>query len=172
VSSFQPAIANSLKWEGGLVKLENDKGGITNFGISLKFLKSINPNATEQNIKNLTMQDAKLLLYKYFWLPNNYQDIKSQKIASKVFDIAINCGAYMANIFLQSATNLLDYSPPILEDGIIGPKSIAAINLCNQAALYDTLKYNAIAYYIALIVANKTQSVFKEGWLNRCCSDP
>ena len=80
MSSFQPAIANSLKWEGGLVKLENDKGGITNFGISLKFLKSINPNATEQNIKNLTMQDAKLLLYKYFWLPNNYQDIKSQKI--------------------------------------------------------------------------------------------
>lgn len=171
MADFRPAFDNTMKWEGGFADLKNDPGGATNFGISLRFLKAINPTATIDNIKNLSVDDAMIIYLDQFWLPNKYGKIDSQKVASKVFDLSVNCGAQMANQFIQKSVNLLDYSPDLVVDGILGSKSIEAINLCHPDALYTCIKYNAIAYYAAIIAKNQNLSGFKKGWLNRCCSD-
>lgn len=170
MSDFELAMSATLRWEGGLVSL-NDGAGLTNFGITLKFLRAIDSSATEKDVKNLTIDDAKQLYLEHFWQPNNYGKINSQKVANKVFDLSVNCGNTMANQFLQKGVNLLDYTPDLKVDGIIGPASIAAINSCHPDALCICLKYNAIAYYAALIAAKSNMSAFKKGWLNRCCSD-
>lgn len=174
MASFKVAIAHILKWEGGLARLKNDPGGITNFGISLKFLKSIDNRATVYDIENLKESEAKDLYYQYFWQPNNYEKLESQLIATKVFDLAVNCGATIANQCLQSAVNLVEHPPmPLLiADGIIGSKSISVINRSHFDAVYVVMKYNAITYYASLIAANIDLASFKRGWLNRCCDDP
>lgn len=171
MADFEDAISLTLKREGGFADLKNDPGGVTNFGISLRFLKALDPKATAVTIKDLTVESAKKIYLNEFWLPNKYGKIDSQKVANKVFDLSVNCGSHMANQFIQKSVNLLNYSDPLIVDGNIGPASIAAINLCHPEALHACIKYNAIGYYIAIIEKNKNLSAFKKGWFNRCCAD-
>ena len=53
MADFKQAIAKVLKNEGGYVDNPNDLGGTTNFGISLRFLQSIDKTATKETIKNI-----------------------------------------------------------------------------------------------------------------------
>ena len=41
MANFESAIKKTLKHEGGYNEVKGDAGGATNFGISLRFLKSI-----------------------------------------------------------------------------------------------------------------------------------
>ena len=71
--SFDTAVEFVLKNEGGLVENENDAGGITNFGISLRFLKSLDdvklkkygifipPDA--ESVRELSLEQARAIYF-------------------------------------------------------------------------------------------------------------
>ena len=52
-------------------------------------------------------------------------------------------------------------------DGILGPKTLAAVNSVDPAKLLQVLRYKAAEYYYSLAGARKDSRVFLFGWLNR-----
>jgi lysozyme family protein len=172
MADFDLAIDQVLFDEGGLEINSLDPAGITNWGISLRFYKTIKPDAIDEDIKNLTKDEAKQIYLKYFWNPNHYNMITNQKLATKVFDIAINISALKANKLLQmSANNINNYhelSAQYLDiDGILGPRSLYTINYAYQIPLYDEFIKNVVSYYYDLTQHHLSFSHFIDGWIRR-----
>ena len=170
MARFEDAIDSVLENEGGLVDDPLDYGGITNFGISLRFYQTIKPNADKDDIRGLTVDMARAIYRKEFWERNKYNLIASQKVAGKVFDLSINMGAQSANICLQRAV-LAASGRQLALDGIVGTHTLFAVNHSDFDALYAALKSEAAGYYRALILANKSLDVYETGWLNRAYSN-
>lgn len=169
---FQLAIDKILKHEGGFVENSKDLGGTTNYGISLRFLQSIQKDATSETIKNLTLEQAEDLYFQHFWLKNKYDEICSQVVADKVFDTAVNMGAKSANRFLQQTLNIIIFNGIKLnEDGIIGQKTIETINLLqgedvdeNLLKVYSLLQKE---HYFKIVINRPEQIIFAKGWDRR-----
>mgnify|MGYP001522238849 FL=1 len=55
----------------------------------------------------------------------------------------------------------------IKEDGIVGPQTIASINLANQRQLFEAIKADRIRFIDEICARDPSQQVFRKGWLNR-----
>jgi len=166
LASFLDAVELTLENEGGYVNHPSDPGGATNFGISLRFLKTINPEATEDTIKDLTLLEAGKIYIEHFWVANRYCKIESQEVANKVFDMCVNMGQLRANKCLQSAVRAASGAELEL-DGIIGRNTLREVNEASSCALLAALKVEGAWRYVALVNADISRKVFLRGWLNR-----
>lgn len=158
---FNAAIPLILKHEGGYVNDPADAGGETKYGIS----KRTYPNV---DIKNLTVDQAKAIYYKDWWMTGPYESLSYSALATKVFDTAINVGASRAYKFLQEAANAV--GAKLVVDGAIGPKSIAAINSLDGAAVLAQFRREQEDFYLQLIERKPSQIKFKKGWITRARS--
>ena len=52
-------------------------------------------------------------------------------------------------------------------DGIIGPKTLAAINSANPRELFDRLWQARKQFYLNIVKRDPTQKEFLNGWMNR-----
>ena len=52
-------------------------------------------------------------------------------------------------------------------DGIVGPQTVASINLANQRQLFETIKADRIRFVEEICRRDSSQVVFRKGWLNR-----
>lgn len=155
-------IQEILKAEGGYVYKAEDRGGPTNFGITLATLQEeVGDRAvvTAETVKNLTVDEA-VSIYKAKYV-SPFEWINNDKLFYLVVDTAVNNGRGRATLWLQRAVGAL-------EDGIIGPKTQASVN--SQASFMHTYyEFFAIRMraYGALVSQNHSQAVFVAGWLNR-----
>jgi lysozyme family protein len=147
------------EWEDGYVNNPADKGGETNFGISKRSYPSL-------DIKNITQEKAIEIYYKDFWKPIKADEIKSALVAAKLFDMAVNMGASQAVKILQRAYNIISRSDLIV-DGVIGNRTLAAINGVEELSLLSSLAAENVLFYKGLIDKDPSQNVFKEGWFRR-----
>jgi lysozyme family protein len=155
---FERAVKRVLEFEGGYSNDPADAGGETKFGISKRAYTNV-------DIKNLTVEDAKLIYYRDFWEPQVYMDFESVELAEKVFDLAINVGSSKAHLLLQRALRAV--GNPVKEDGILGKITLAAVNFANETALLAALRSEAAGYYRSIVTKNASQSKFINGWLKR-----
>ena len=136
---FAECVAFVLEREGGLVDDPEDPGGITNHGISLRFLKGVVPYATAVTVEDLTEEIAAELYKDHFWGPC-YCYTLPKGLDLAVFDCAVNQGPRTARRLLQRALGVSD-------DGYIGPFTIAAIHACDRdEVLLDFLARRAKRY--------------------------
>jgi len=108
---FDDCFDKLLGHEGGYVFNPADPGGETKWGIS----KRSYPNL---DIKNLTVEDAKRIYWRDYWLRCGCEDLP-RGLAFDVFDAAVNSGANQAARWLQTALG-------VRADGVIGPDTKAA----------------------------------------------
>jgi lysozyme family protein len=148
MSNFDEAIGFVLANEGGLSNDPSDPGGLTNFGISQKQYPAL-------DIRNLTREDAVQIYQDDYWNKFQYGDITSQRIATKVFDAAVNMGPVRAVRLLQLAVN-------VQADGVLGVQTIAAVNAADESNLMDEFKAQLAKYYCDL-----GKPEFMLGWLRR-----
>jgi len=151
MSRFEDAIDFVIANEGGLVNDPHDPGGLTNYGIS----QSSYPNV---DIKNLTRIEAEAIYERDYW---HYDDIASQRIATKLFDASVNMGPVRAGRLLQLALGAVE-AGPVVADGIIGSATIEAINAADENRLLDEYKARLVKYYCEL-----DKPEFLLGWLRR-----
>ena len=52
-------------------------------------------------------------------------------------------------------------------DGIVGPKTLAALNAQDQEAFFAKLQKERKAYFQRICIATPSNSVFLKGWLRR-----
>lgn len=135
----------SRRIEGGYVNDPRDPGGETNFGIA----KTHHPGV---DIKNLT-RDQAIAIYKHeYWQAANCDDLPAP-VAIALFDGAVNQGVKTAIRMLQRAvgTNA---------DGIIGPKTCAAI--LKQDPLDVVLEF--MGWRLKRYAHTRNSATYMRGW--------
>ena len=173
---FEEAIVHIIKDnEGGYSNHKSDEGGETNYGVSLRFLKTLglygdfnNDGCINGNdIKNMDVEEAKALYKEFWWDKHKYHHINSPRIVTKILDMSINLGSYNAHCIIQNSLN--DFGEDLIVDGIIGWKTITAINNCKETnKLLSYIIANLSKYYLKLYDRDKKKRVnFIVGWLKR-----
>lgn len=130
-----------LHWEGlTFTGGENDKGGATKYGVSLRFLKGLplseadldhDGQITWKDVYFMTEDEALCIFWQYFAQPL-FLGAWPSPLPAVLLDTAVNCGRGAAVKWLQDAANavLSDSSPgwrPMLVDGVLGPKTRGAL---------------------------------------------
>lgn len=195
LAAFNEAVEVVLEHEGGLIDHPSDPGGVTNYGISLRWargeLQRVGDVALElldtdgdgdvdaDDIRKMPRASAKSAYLKFFWKPNQYGRIMHQHTATKVFDMAVNMGPRQAHKLAQRAVRAAT-GVKIADDGILGRISFSQINLADPHAMMAALRSEQAGFYRALILRNEALrqhgidvhdfSKFKAGWLRRAYS--
>ena len=162
-------IDDILRNEGGFVNHANDRGGPTNFGITMKTLAAWRSPAPVDvaDVRSLKIAEAKLIYgTNYFTRPK--LDKLPASIQPVMFDMSINHGPATAVKLLQQLLN--DGGNACSIDGGIGDETIR----CAQAAatsmgvgLINGLVKRRIALFKQIVAGDESQRVFLAGWLNR-----
>src|ERR1700722_4803257 len=129
MANFENSLQLVLLHEGtSFIDDPDDAGGATRYGISLKFYRSkIQPDATPDIIKDLTGNDAAAIYNKFFWERAPFAQIINQKLANRLFDLAVNCGIKESVILLQRAVNSC-LGNHLTVDGLMGSDTLKASN--------------------------------------------
>lgn len=149
---YTKAFNFMLKNEGGFSNHSKDKGGETLYGVSSRFFPE-----TYKLLRNATDDlEVQQILFKFyyneFWNPL-YAQIRSERLAIRLFDLGVNLG-------VKSAVKVLQRPLNVKVDGIFGKKTLAAVNLYD---IYGDFIAEADKYYRSL----PDFPTFGKGWINR-----
>lgn len=156
MASFEASINGVLEHEGGYVNHPSDPGGETKYGISKKAYP-------DEDIAGLTLGRAKELYKRDYW---QYDAVLDQRIADKVFDMAVNMGPSQAHKLLQKALNGV-VAGPVAVDGVFGPSTLSFVNAADQRKLLTEIRARQAEFYCKLVLADVTKLAFLLGWLRR-----
>lgn len=155
-----------LRHEGGYVDHPADKGGPTNFGITLKtldaYLKggSLLP-VTAFDVKNLNVTTAMKIYVDRYWSVIRAGEIQSQTVANAFMDMAVLMGPAQAAKLMQSVFG-------IKQDGIVGPVTLAQINASTERNTLAKFYMACTNFLVRLAAIDPTQVVFLTNWMKRC----
>ncbi|PKP93173.1 MAG: hypothetical protein CVT77_06480 [Alphaproteobacteria bacterium HGW-Alphaproteobacteria-16] len=194
---FCAAYPKVAQTEGGLVNDPVDRGGITKYGVSLRFLihegqidvdgdgiadfdLDMDGDIDAADIRALQPIDAMYLFQRCFW---NRLDCESfpRPLGEAMFDQGVNGGNVAAKKLLQRAINQIlarfwNYHdrPAILRvDGVVGDLTRAALDWClklpaaGMVKLMDAYREEAATRYRAIVARDPAQRRFLDGWLRR-----
>lgn len=137
--------------EGKYVNNPKDPGGATKFGVAYNYNQGILKELGVTDMRALTLDQAKQIYYKKYWLASGANFIPDKRLAYIHFDTAVNQGVGFAAkcVFALSAK----------------PSSYEA-NGKNEALWFKLL----IEYLMLRLKAynkDRNRKAFLEGWLNR-----
>ena len=160
------ALEYTLPWEGGYSNDPLDHGGKTNYGITQATLNRYLDRHPTSNVPDkvelFSVKDAEEIYRADYW---KFDGVKSQAVASKLFDMSVNFGVGTAIKMVQRIVGVND-------DGFIGPMTIQAINNTLEADLLNRLVNSCIERYSHIIEQDPTQERFRRGWMRRAKSIP
>jgi lysozyme family protein len=166
MAKIELLIPKILKWEGGYVNDPLDAGGATNKGVTLATWRNVghdkdgDGDIDAEDMKLLNVEDATMVMKKFYWDKWHVDDIKSQAIAEILVDWVWGSGVWGIKI----PQRILG----VIQDGNVGPLTLKRVNdYANQHELFDKIK-QARLDFIDNIVKNKPSQVrFEKGWKNR-----
>jgi lysozyme family protein len=162
LNNFENAFTFTIQNEGSTyTNKPTDKGGPTKFGITLSLLSVfLDRPATPEDVQILSEDTAKAIYQRCFWVPLRCDELPPE-IATALFDTSVNRGQEKAVLYAQNCL------VGIKADGIIGDKTIEAINHTEV----DIFLYNFIGQlqeaYIKICVNFPDQLEYLDGWLKR-----
>lgn len=143
-----------MKYEGGYVNDPDDPGGETKFGISKRAYPHL-------NIADLTIDEAKDIFFRDYYIPLNIAAFVDDNLAWHVFDMGVNAGKAKAARILQK---LVGAWP----DGNIGKKTIRAVELfTGEYPLWIYYLSQRIMHYMMLTERNQKMLKYLKGWILR-----
>lgn len=176
MSSFLIAYNKFIKpFEGGYVNHPADKGGETYAGIArnkfpqwegwrlIDHYKAAQASVGQTLRHNQMFPELQTLVdafYESRWNSNSLSKIENQNIASLLFDYIIHSGTTKAVRAIQNIVG-------VNTDGIIGPKTLAAINRGDSTKIFVRLLNERANFLRRLVQNDPTQKVFEDGWNNR-----
>lgn len=184
--NFEKALKIVLRFEGGYSNDPADRGGETNYGITIGTLKSAFSSGivSHTNIKNLSNKDVYNIYKKMYWNVSKC-DFLPDKIDVIIFDIAVNSGNGRAGRMLQELINECS-NFKLVVDGAIGPKTLAACDSVFKAinqevpdlsktylfdSLVERLFMKRVEFYDALTDGSTTREInnrkFYRGWIHQ-----
>ena len=143
MSNFNKTMVKIFKHEGGFVNDKSDSGGATNMGITKRTLeKWRGEKLTVKDVRELTKKEAKEIYQDKYWDVMRLDAVDSDQVASAIMDFGVNAGPRTAIKTLQKALN--DYGESLVVDGLIGNKTIRAINTITDSEDENTERFEYI----------------------------
>lgn len=175
--------ARLLMTEGGLVNNKSDPGGITKYGVSLRFLAikglidvdrdgyadfDLNRDGRVDalDVKLLTPANAEALYLKLFYIETGFWSLP-RPLDAAVFDFGVNAGTGTSARMLQKAVNTLT-RPPLKVDGVLGANTRrGVVEALKSGPLLTEFRNQVTGHYRYLVAHNGKLEKFLGGWLNR-----
>jgi lysozyme family protein len=165
--------------EGGFVDDPADPGGATNFGVTIHTMRRLGLDLDRDgdvdvaDVRRLTKRQARdIFVDHYFRRPGIAR--LPEALQPSVFDMYVNAGANAVRILQRL---LADFGQPVTADGVIGPRTVAAVEAAFAAApahLADAYGIARRNYYYALADRRPASRKFarrkdggKGGWVLR-----
>lgn len=165
-ASFDLALPYTLRNEGGWANFASDPGGATNYGITLETARKYGI-ADAEALRNITPEQVAAIYRAGYW---RFDGVDDQRVATKLFDMAVNMGPQAAVRICQSCLN--DAGAALEVDGRFGLVTLECLNAVRPALILSLLCTKSADYYRA-IVAKRPESVkFLRGWLKRAAEVP
>lgn len=150
-----------IRREGGFVDQKNDHGGATNHGITSRVLgewRRLGRPATVAEVKALGEKEARAIYLQRYVQP--FALVPMDELKAQLVDFGVNAGPVTAIRCLQEVLGV-----PV--DGVLGPRTLAAIGVTRWQLVNAGLVAKRIAYYRSLVKQDASQQVFQNGWIDR-----
>lgn len=144
------------KPDGGYTNDPADAGGRTQYGISEKS----NPEAWADG-KVTEAEAREIYLNKYVRGPG-FDKIANSKLQHFVVDWGVISGPAVAIRYLQQVIG-------VKVDGIMGDKSLTAINSGDARVILNRVVSERLKMIGRIVQDRPSQLKYLEGWINRCC---
>jgi lysozyme family protein len=171
MADFNTYAKKLRKWEGTkFTILEGDKGGATNSGVTLStFRLFYGADKTVEDLKRMTQEQWNAIMKGGFWDKCKADQIKNQSVAELFVDWCVNAGVGM----IKNVQKILRVDA----DGIVGPKTLTALNSCNQKVLHYKIKKARLEHYFYCVEGTRIVDIntyyppanikWFDGWVNR-----
>lgn len=154
--TYEEALTELLKSEGGYTNHPADPGGPTNYGITIyDYRKYINHDATAQDVKDMKLDDAKSIYKTKYWDAQRCDELPAG-VDYAVFDYGVNSGIGRSKKVLQRVLN-------VDVDGELGPQTMNAMSKANPKKVIIAICDERLNFLKHL----HTWPVFGKGWGRR-----
>ena len=152
------------RWEGGFVNDPDDLGGATNMGVTMNTYiayckKKGYPVPTVARLRNLSKEQWVDIVKTLYWDKFRGDDIQSQSVANMCVDWLWNSGT----VAIKRVQEIVG----VKVDGIVGDKTIAAINNRSPLPLFGAIKEARKEYIEEICDKRPKNEKFRRGWMNR-----
>lgn len=155
-----------LSFEGGYCNRKNDKGGPTNKGVTIATWRRVgydkdgDGDIDVADLKLITDDEAvNAVLRPHYWNRWKADQIKSQSLANILVDWVWGSGKW-GIVYPQRMLG-------VKADGIVGVKTLAALNEREPHEFFDMLKVRRQQHFNSIVKNDPTQQENLKGWLRR-----
>lgn len=153
-----------LRWEGGFVNDPDDRGGATNMGITLGTYEHYcrrrgYPRPTVERLRGLSQETWEDIFVSMYWQRWRADMITSQAVANILVDWLWLSGGYGITIPQRVLGTR--------QDGIVGAKTLRAVNRSNPQELFDRIYRERLAFIDRICAFRPANNKFRRGWINR-----
>lgn len=160
---FERCLRFTLREEGGLVNDPEDKGKLTNRGVTQATLDAAHLegviNTGVKTPAELTEAQVETIFFGMYWMRSHAFEFPAP-LDLCLFDAYVNHRPATAIKLLQAAI-VVD------QDGKVGPKTIARAHEVNLAAAIERYAFAREQLYRRIVAEDASQTKFLRGWLNR-----
>ena len=153
-----------LQWEGGFVNDPTDLGGATNKGVTIGTFREFRkrkglPAPTVDDLKNISESEWHEIFKSLYWDRWKADYILNQSVANILVDWVWASGVrgiLRTQIILGVAS-----------DGIVGAKTIAAVNAADPKKLFNAIKADRAKFIDEICKVRPKNEKYRKGWMNR-----
>jgi len=152
-----------LRREGGYVNHPADRGGPTKYGITAATLgawRHLGRAATAKEVAALTVQEARTIYRQRYVTDPGFEGITHEPLLALLVDAGVHSGPKRAVEWLQTALG-------VTADGILGPRTRAALAQADPVAVYRRVLAARLRFLGRLITNDRRQAAFAAGWMAR-----
>ncbi len=156
-STYEQAITQVFKDEGGYTNDAADPGGPTNWGITIEDARMYwKHDATAEDVKEMPRIVAEAIYVAHYAIPLHYDDLPAG-VDYAVLDYGINSGINRSARVLQSIVK-------VSQDGVIGPATLRAVSSADPSIVINAIYDERLSFLKSL----HTWHVFGKDWTERC----
>jgi lysozyme family protein len=161
MSNFEAAFQATMRREGGFVlhTVPGDRGGQTYAGIARNFHPRWPGWAFVDRNETPPTEMVREFYRVEFWDRMRCGQLKP-RTASHLFDFGVNAG-------IRTAVRLAQVVAGATPDGVIGPRTVDALNAMDETEFEMAYTIAKISRYAEIVNRDRSQSKFLLGWVNR-----
>lgn len=161
MADFNQAFNFTVQNEGGYSNHSMDRGGATKYGITEGTLMAWRrKEVTIEDVQNLELEEAKLIYKTLYFDALRLEECANDITAILIFDQCVNRGPV-------TVAREVQFLLGVKIDGIVGSKTLAALNSADQLEFQVEFVKICQLSYIEIARKIPEQMVFLRGWINR-----
>lgn len=138
-----------------------DRGGPTKWGITQKAWGDyLGRNVSPAEIAAITESQARIFYHVRYIQDPGFSRIRNDRVKAMVVDCGVHHGQRRAARWLQQAVG-------VRTDGIVGPKTLAAVNSAPPSATILRIATTRTRFMAGIVARDRSQIRFLRGWVHR-----